>query len=671
MQYIRDGDFKGRDLARELAIVLLPAALTVYLAFHSGGFNIGAAALAAGFWAGVVAVRFALDPRPLRALSLPALVAVLAMCCFAAWTLLSSNWSDSVGRVLPEYSRALLYALVLLFFATVPFELRRVRWLVYALGAAIVLICGAALVARLLPNLIYDSALETEDRLAYPLTYWNALGILGCVGAILAVHLTSTVREPPPVRVIAAAAIPLLSLSLFYTLSRGAIWAAFGAIALYALLGRPAALINGAIATIPMVAAVLVAAQPSSAVAHEYPTATLLAGRHMALILLCCVLSAALLRAAVLPLDGRLGLSAIRTRVPRPLLAGAAATALVLVFAAATAADAPHVVSTKAHEFFDRKYFGPHDAGEGRLFSAGTEGRFELWEVALDGYHENPLHGAGAGTYAMRWNRDRLIPTEAANAHSLYVEVLGELGIVGLILLVVPLALILGAFAYRVRGPDRALFAALFAAGLAWTAHAAVDWDWQMPAVTLWLFALGGLALAGSGRQHPGGRPSGTANIAVRVTAVAACALVAILPARVAVSQAHLVSAIDAIHDLDCPKAEDEAHAALAAEGERPAAYSVIALCAAGTDQRYGQALEAMREALKRDPENWAIYYQLAAIRARAGFDPRAAAAKAAELNPLGVIAQYAPILFGGTRAASWKRASHEAPVPAPTYRDP
>lgn len=55
-------------------------------------------------------------------------------------------------------------------------------------------------------------------------------------------------------------------------------------------------------------------------------------------------------------------------------------------------------------------------------------------------------------------------------------------------------------FAARLGGPDRTLYAALFAAGLAWALHAGVDWDWQMPAVTLWVFALGGAALAAPAR---------------------------------------------------------------------------------------------------------------------------------------------------------------------------
>ena len=77
---------------------------------------------------------------------------------------------------------------------------------------------------------------------------------------------------------------------------------------------------------------------------------------------------------------------------------------------------------------------------------------------------------------------------------------------------------VLGGLAARIRGPDRALYAALFAMTLAWAVHQAFDWDWQMPAVTLPVFMLAGLALArpamadpAASACPPGARSSGSA----------------------------------------------------------------------------------------------------------------------------------------------------------------
>jgi hypothetical protein len=652
-----------------LAVMLLPGLLTVFLAFRSGGFYVGATSLAAAEMAIVVGLRFALAKRPLQGISKALVVALAALACLAAWTLLSSDWSGSAARALPSYARVLLYGLTLFFFGMLPFDSRRIRWMVYGLAAAAVVVCAAALTARLLPHTIFDPTLVREYRLGYPLTYWNALGILSCVGTVLCAHLACSTRDSPIARVLGAAAVPLLVLTLVYTLSRGGIWAAGAALVVYVVLGRPRALLSGAIATIPATAVVVLAATPVEAVTDGYPEAMVGAGKHVAITLAVCMVGAALLRAALLPMDGWLKSFSLPDRARRPALAIAAGITLVLVLAAGTAADAPHLVSTKYHEFTDRSNTSPA-IGESRVFSARPEGRFDLWHVALDSYRENELHGTGAGTYVLSWERNRPDETRVQNAHSLYLEVLGELGIVGLLLLLVALALILGAFAYRARGPDRALFAAILAAGLAWAVHAGVDWDWQMPAVTLWLFALGGAALARSLRSRRHRYRSDWRRFAVRFGGVLACLLVAIVPARLAVSQARLDSALGAMNDGHCGTAEADAKSSLAATGERPTPYVVIAYCDMRLG-RYGAAIVAVRRALERDPGDWELSYYLAVARAGAGLDPRAAAQRAARLNPYEDLATSAPVRFQAGSSRAWKEAAFSAPLLPPGAGDP
>ena len=609
------GENRGRlDEVGWLLVMLLPGVLVLFLGFRSGGFYVGATSLAAAEMALVVGLRFALARRPLQGVSKPLAVAAVAMACFCAWTLLSANWSHTMARALPEYSRALLYGLTLLFFGMLPFNVRRIRWMVYGVAAAAVAICAAALIARLLPHTIFDPTLVGEQRLGYPLTYWNALGILACIGVVLCVHLACSTRDSWIARVLGAAVVPLFALTLLYTLSRGGIWAAAGALVVYVVIGRPRALISGAIATVPPTLIAVAVATPTSTITESYPNGMVAEGKHVALVLAGCMLGAALLRASLLPLDGWLTSLSLPLRARRPVLAGAAAIALALVLAAGTAADAPHVVQTKYHEFTDRSNTSPA-AGEARLLSARPEGRFEIWHVALDSYRENRLHGAGAGTYAERWNQYRSTGSQVLNAHSLYLEVLGELGIVGLVLLVIALALILGAFAYRARGPDRALFAALLACGLAWAVHAGVDWDWQMPAVTLWLFALGGAALARSLRRRRRRPRNDLKSLAVRGGGVLACIALAIVPAQLALSQARLDSAIGALNAGRCGAAQADANNSLSAVSQRPTPYAVIAYCDM-INGHYGPATVASRRALQRDPRNWELYYALAVARA-------------------------------------------------------
>ena len=68
------------------------------------------------------------------------------------------------------------------------------------------------------------------------------------------------------------------------------------------------------------------------------------------------------------------------------------------------------------------------------------------------------------------------------DAHSLYLETLAEIGPVGLLLLLCALAVPIFA---AVRARDHPLAAVGAASYAAYLVHAGVDWDWEMPAVTL------------------------------------------------------------------------------------------------------------------------------------------------------------------------------------------
>ena len=141
-------------------------------------------------------------------------------------------------------------------------------------------------------------------------------------------------------------------------------------------------------------------------------------------------------------------------------------------------------------------------------------------------------------------------------------------------------------------------------------------------------------------------------------------------PARVALSQAQLNSAIGAMYAGDCRQARDDAHGSLSDVSERPTPYSVLAYCDMG-EGRYSPAVAAMEQALRRDPGNWNLYYGLAVARAGAGLDPRRAARTAARLNPLSLLAQSAPRRFRGSSPSAWRAAARSAVLVPPTPGDP
>src|SRR5439155_7523569 len=141
-----------------------------------------------------------------------------------------------------------------------------------------------------------------DERLSYPVTYWNALGLLASLGIVLVVHLTTDFREPRWLRVASAAAAPLLGATILLTFSRGGIAACILGLAAYLLLGRPRGALTGLAAVAPLTAVAVRAAYDATLVASTTYTrpAAVAQGHHLARVVLLCAGGAAVLRAVLL-----------------------------------------------------------------------------------------------------------------------------------------------------------------------------------------------------------------------------------------------------------------------------------------------------------------------------------------------------------------------------------
>ena len=295
-----------------------------------------------------------------------------------------------------------------------------------------------------------------------------------------------------------------------------------------------------------------------------------------------------------------------------------------------------------------------------RLGSFGNNGRVENWNVALRGFEEQPLAGGGAGTYELFWARERDTDLDVVDAHSLYLETLAELGIVGGVLLLAGLAGIALGFARRMRGDDRALFAALLAMMITWGLCAGVDWEWEMPVVTLWLFALGGAALARPAPSPPTRAPM---RRLPRLLAALGCLVLATTPALVYLSQRQVDEAVKSFEAGDCARSIDASLTASSLLSVRPEPFELLAYC----DVRIGRprlGVTAMNEAVERDPHSWRLRYGLALVRGAAGLDPRAEARLALRLNPLEPRTRDGVRRFRGSRPDRWRRQALGAKLP-------
>jgi O-Antigen ligase len=644
-------------------LLVLPGALTVVLAFLAGGFFATTTGLIAGLLCLLLVARLTLVDRPFAGWSGALGLAAGALALFAAWILLSSGWSNSPARALAEFNRALLYLVVLVVVglnARAPGNLRLIlRWV----GLAMAITCAVALATRLLPTTFPTSAGVNNERLAFPLTYWNAMGIFSGLAALMLTHLTASEREPAAVRVAAAAGLPIVAVTLYFTFSRGGIAAAILGLVVYMLLAHPRGLLGALPAAGLPVALALNRAYRSDLLArNDYAGADAREqGRALLVVVIGCVLAAGVLRVLALRVDQRMLRIRIGART-RARVFGAAGIAALLAFAIATPVlDLPQRVKEQ-RAAFERGNAPPGGQDlRSRLTKVGNNGRLAIWRVALDTAERRPWRGAGAGTYRVFWERERPAPpAHVVDAHSLYYETRAELGWIGLALLTLGLAVPLAVAASRLPGPGRHAYAAFIAAGIALLAHSVVDWDWEMPVLFVWFFGAAGTILAapaGDARALPA--PPRLA----RVLAGLACLLVALTPLTVAIAQGRLNRSADALKAGDCATATDRALDSLDVLPVQAAPFEVLGWC----DARAGQlplALKAMQDARRRDPDNWQNAYGLAVVQALAGEDPRPAAASALRLNPLEPLTR---ALARGLRSNSPARRrafAEKAPIP-------
>jgi hypothetical protein len=302
----------------------------------------------------------------------------------------------------------------------------------------------------------------------------------------------------------------------------------------------------------------------------------------------------------------------------------------VIVLAIALALGAAGFAHREYDKFVHHNNEAPIAQTRDRLSDPANNGRLSLWKAAIHIYDTQKLHGTGAGTYQLYYPRYRTERLYVVDTHSLYLQSLAELGVVGFALILLVVFGVLGGLAARIRGPDRALYAALLAATLAWAIHQAFDWDWQMPAVTLGVFMLAGLALARPADGGPGrfGLPAGRTLVGL------GWLVLAVAPLLVSISYARLQQSGAELKSGNCTSAKREALSSLSLSAKRPQAYVIAGVC--DLQQGFAQAaVPAMAEAATLTPQSWEDAYWLAVARAAAGLDPHAAIRRAITLDPL------------------------------------
>ena len=264
-------------------------------------------------------VRVALREPALARPSRQRLACGAAIALLVGWILLSSMWSHALARATLDYDRVLLYLLAFVLLGLGGRRAGDLRLLVRAIAVAAVAVCLCALITRLLPGIWPIPRSADADRLNYPLGYWNALGLLAAIGFVLSLALTSDHRESRLVRMLAAAALPVLGTTLLLTFSRGSIAVCLAGVLAMIVVGRPRAVLSGLAVGIPTVGVAVAVGYSADLLASSNPTSSSAAsqGRGVAVVVVLCVVFAVVGRRALLRYDDPTFARRLAARVPR------------------------------------------------------------------------------------------------------------------------------------------------------------------------------------------------------------------------------------------------------------------------------------------------------------------------------------------------------------------
>lgn len=449
--------------------------MPIWMAFRSGGYGTPpgdpgskSQLIVAGVSLALVALLAVVAPWPPLPRGLP-LAALAALLGLGLWTGLSTGWAQILDTSVQDTDRLAAYCAAFAL-GLAAFRVRALRRIAPELLLAGILVVSLyALAGRLLPDIVHQRGGYT--RLRQPLTYWNALGMFTGFGLLIGVAMAADELRGRLRRSLACAAAVPCGLAAFLTLSRGVVASvAAGLIVLVVVRRGRSSLAAAGCALVPVMAlALILNAFPDVLELREDQSAQATQGAQFLPIAVAATLAAGIGFAWL----SRRRLAAIELPLRPPVQGALAAAAILLILGFGIA------ISGRGTE----KTAVPTSASR---FARAETNRGHYWRVSLRAFERHPLNGVGSGSFAAVWARERGKDQPALDAHSIYLETLAELGLVGALLLLAFIGTTAAGVARAARAaPGDALVGAAAAVLAAFAVHAGLDWDWEMPAVSL------------------------------------------------------------------------------------------------------------------------------------------------------------------------------------------
>ncbi|HEY0345590.1 MAG TPA: O-antigen ligase family protein, partial [Solirubrobacteraceae bacterium] len=611
-------------------------------------------------------------------------LAVGLLGAFAAWCGVTLLWSVTPDRTWAYINRGVVYTLVVVLAiaaaSSAPRTIERVAfgWLAVALACALYALAGKVMPGATILGVGFNHT-AVASRLRAPLEYWNALGLVMVLAVPVALRLATDDTRRDAARLVGISALFVLLVGLGMTYSRGGLVALAVAVCVLTVLGR--ARLRG----LAVMAVTIVATIPVLGLAFSRPALKAinmpLAVRTPDGIVLGLVMAGTLVGLLIaawglLRLEERTRWSDDRTRlVWRGLAATAAVAAVFALGGVATAHGGPSGFAHRAwHQFTKTSKDNVSDPA--RIVSSNSGNRWVWWEEAAGAWWAKPLGGWGAGSFPVTHKLYRQIELGVAQPHNVPLQFLAETGLIGALMVMGAIALLFYAALRRVHamrpGREREMAVALVAAAVGWLVHGLVDWDWDIPGVTLPVLLFLGVVVGlrapapvGAARADGAGARAAALGLACVVLGLAIVS--AGLPMLADAKASAALAVTNDAGEGELKRAA--AQADLAARLDPTAVRALLA--AAAIEQGRGRLVDAQRyllQAVSRQPYSSAAWERLLrlALQTADRLGAQAATRRLLELDPLGK-----PALMLAARMAVFRTPASGSPTATGTPLSP
>jgi len=427
------------------------------------------------------------------------LVAVLAL--FWAWVGVSLSWSIASDLTWVEFNRTGGYfAAFVIGVAVGRHKIPRIigAWTFFFMASAASLY---SLAAKAFPSVVDN--LENLARTSIPLGYANALGLMIAMAIPLALYFSVTIKLHPLLRLFVAMMAPLLLISLFFTISRGAFLALTIGLLVYFSMSH-VRLRSFGMLVLALIPAALIALWSSGQAAlmenQVDRSERIITAVDLRILLITAVLSVAVIYLLTLAIGRKVLFPRKVSRfVGLAILLSLIISVLVSsLYYFSSKPSLGQWVNDEYESFTAFQYERPTDTA--RLLNINSSFRWQLWQEAIANWNENRLTGTGGQSFPVvhMLKRQNGMPF-VKQPHGLPFRLLTELGVIGFTLLalfiIITLSISLWSLSRIKERWEQGLAAALISLIVIYLVHTSYDWDWNMFALTLPYFFFTGLLM--------------------------------------------------------------------------------------------------------------------------------------------------------------------------------